>query len=512
MDRSDSTSLNASTISRNSSSSPFAYQTRLLERTSSKGGGSPLLRSNSQTGIGTLANPTVSSQPKNTRRWTHRVVNSFDTTRDVWEERAREAIFDDNLTPQTSQMKDEELSRTPAFMALRKDLSLTPEHEPTTFPNKPTTSAEYQRTPPYLKRHTMPAPITASPLSPSTTDVTLENDSSFLGNSSSSKRVCLSSAVAPHSSIPAVNAAPSLESVELPENRFQRYKTPDILSPPLQSTERSFSPPALQLPSKSSVLLNPSPLSARKRHASLNDSSVETPASQKPQRTTSSSSSALFTEKSTNHPHIPQPSPSSTHSVMSPPVYRSSYMANKKSTYGDTLGYGRRLGKHLPRIVSGDAEEPLELRQKIQGPPSDWQQPKNMPKRALEQSLSEKSWKQERVVPLVPIPNVDDVVGLPGRIQLKAPSVSSSPLPSSTFVMGSSWPDTQRHLIHAYEYLCHVGEAQQWIEGCLGEELEFGVVELEDGLRNGVVLAKLVRAFQGESAVRKIYDVRFSIP
>ena len=45
------------------------------------------------------------------------------------------------------------------------------------------------------------------------------------------------------------------------------------------------------------------------------------------------------------------------------------------------------------------------------------------------------------------------------------------------------------------------------IEGCLDEELEFGVVEMEEGLRNGVVLAKLVRVFQGESVVRRIYEV-----
>jgi Ras GTPase-activating-like protein IQGAP2/3 len=52
-----------------------------------------------------------------------------------------------------------------------------------------------------------------------------------------------------------------------------------------------------------------------------------------------------------------------------------------------------------------------------------------------------------------------------------------------------------------------VGEAQQWIEGCLGEELGFGVVEMEEGLRNGVVLARLVRYFKGASAVRKIHEV-----
>ncbi|KAG6899516.1 hypothetical protein C0993_009572 [Termitomyces sp. T159_Od127] len=389
MDRSDSTSSNTPTSSRNSSSGPFAYQTRLLERTSSKGGGSSLLRSNSQTGIGILATPTVSSTPTNTRRWTHRVVNSFDTTRDVWEERAREAIFEANLTPQTSPTRDEELSRTSAFTALRKDLSLTSEHEPMTSPTNPTTHTEHQPTPPYLKRHTMPALITASPLSPNTSGVTVENEFSFLGNSSSSKRDQLKHWIT--------------------ASNVQKHSKP---SHPSHNLRNALS----------------------------------------------------------HHQH-----------------YNS-----------------RRLGRHLPRIASGDAEEPTELQKEVQESPLDWQQ-RNPSKRAPGQSSSETIRKQERVLPLVPVPNADDVAGLPGRIQLKAPSASSSPLPSAR-LMGSSWADTQRHLIHAYEYLCHVGEAQQWIEGCLEEELEFGVVELEDGLRNGVVLAKLVRAFQGESAVRKIYD------
>lgn len=67
--------------------------------------------------------------------------------------------------------------------------------------------------------------------------------------------------------------------------------------------------------------------------------------------------------------------------------------------------------------------------------------------------------------------------------------------------------DRQRHALAAYEYLCHVGEAQQWIEGCLDEELEFGVTEMEEGLRDGVVLAKLARVFQGESVVKSIWTV-----
>lgn len=175
--------------------------------------------------------------------------------------------------------------------------------------------------------------------------------------------------------------------------------------------------------------------------------------------------------------------------------------SKKSSTYSDDLIVGRKLGRHLPRIASGDGEENWEEerrpgRQEIRD------------RRARDRNadlplLPETSRTQELV--FAGAPNTDDVAGLPGRLQLKAPS-TPSPSPSSIRL----WADTQRHLIHAYEYLCHVGEAQQWIEGCLGEELGFGVVELEDGLRNGVVLAKLVRAFHGEGAVRKIYEVRWS--
>jgi Ras GTPase-activating-like protein IQGAP2/3 len=67
--------------------------------------------------------------------------------------------------------------------------------------------------------------------------------------------------------------------------------------------------------------------------------------------------------------------------------------------------------------------------------------------------------------------------------------------------------DRQRHVLASYEYLCHVGEAQQWIEGCLDEELEFGVTEMEEGLRDGVVLAKLARVYEGEAIVKRIWTV-----
>ena len=107
--------------------------------------------------------------------------------------------------------------------------------------------------------------------------------------------------------------------------------------------------------------------------------------------------------------------------------------------------------------------------------------------------------------------NADDVAGIPRRKRLLRDTIPGNvPLPSSRLSRGL-WADVQRHLIQAYEYLCHVGEAKEWIEGCLGEELPFGVVEMEEQLRNGVALARLVRVFQGEGAVRRIYEVSLDL-
>lgn len=202
---------------------------------------------------------------------------------------------------------------------------------------------------------------------------------------------------------------------------------------------------------------------------------------------------------------------------------------------------GRRLGRHLPRIASGDAPEDEDLdvgggeQNKVEEPPPVPPLPSlpSVPS-ASEERRTRREEREARLrdqaVPPSPsfttptkhrdaglvIPGVtdaDDVTGIPGRLRLsrdKVPNTPASPLPSARLTRGL-WADVQRHLLQAYEYLCHVGEAQQWIEGCLGEELGFGVVEMEEGLRNGVVLAKLVRVFQGESAVRRIYEVKYSI-
>jgi Ras GTPase-activating-like protein IQGAP2/3 len=213
---------------------------------------------------------------------------------------------------------------------------------------------------------------------------------------------------------------------------------------------------------------------------------------------------------------------------MTPTPYRSSYMANKKdksSMYGSEIVVGRRLGRHLPRIASGDADEDW-VAEEPPAPPSpvlERREEESTPTRpsarerrvgAFEQ-LDASPVRTPRRLSTVSVPaspgGGDEVTGVAGRLRLsrdKAPSVPATPMsaniPKSRWGL---WADTQRHLIQAYEYLCHVGEAQQWIEGCLGEELGFGVVEMDEGLRNGVVLAKLVRVFKGEGAVRRIHEV-----
>lgn len=92
--------------------------------------------------------------------------------------------------------------------------------------------------------------------------------------------------------------------------------------------------------------------------------------------------------------------------------------------------------------------------------------------------------------------DVQDVTGLTGRLKLQ--KISENTLNSR------NWMDKQRQYLQAYEYLCHVGEAKEWIEGCLGKTIA-AVVDLEESLRNGVVLAELARTFM-PALVPRIFD------
>ncbi|XP_034240421.1 ras GTPase-activating-like protein IQGAP1 [Thrips palmi] len=65
--------------------------------------------------------------------------------------------------------------------------------------------------------------------------------------------------------------------------------------------------------------------------------------------------------------------------------------------------------------------------------------------------------------------------------------------------------DTRKRNI-AYEYLCHLEEAKVWMEAVLGEKLP-PAAQLEEGLRNGVYLARLSHILTPEEVpLNRIYD------
>ena len=354
-------------------------------------------------------------------------------------------------------------------------------------------------TPKYLKRQTMPAPIVASQLSPNNTGISVEVDSPL---STTPHRIRMPQELPRNANTTETSPSPSA-NISSP---------PSIISPPIRRANtlnlisNSNSNEKLQSVGSISPVKSDSP-KIPSFHISYSERSRQTTDSHTNHRPLSWTGS--LRSKTDIVPPERQSSPTKSptaSSVMHPTPYRSSYLTNKKSgSYGEALSAGsrRKLGNHLPRIASGDgddswtagespAKKDTELAPRLD-------KRKSLRDRDFNIDMERHDSTQAGVV--------DGVAGLPGRLHLKAPNDAlSNPTPSSRF-LGGSWADRQRHLIQAYEYLCHVGEAQQWIEGCLGEELEFGVVELEDGLRNGVVLAKLVRAFHGESAVRRIYEV-----
>ncbi|KAK9239923.1 hypothetical protein V1525DRAFT_338448 [Lipomyces kononenkoae] len=92
----------------------------------------------------------------------------------------------------------------------------------------------------------------------------------------------------------------------------------------------------------------------------------------------------------------------------------------------------------------------------------------------------------------------EDVAGLQGRIRLQKTRDTET---SSR--ISRNWMDKQRKAVQAYEYLCHIGEAKEWIEACIGEPIP-EVVELEESLRNGVILAQLAKVF-APHLVKKIF-------
>ncbi|RKP27978.1 hypothetical protein SYNPS1DRAFT_26408 [Syncephalis pseudoplumigaleata] len=100
------------------------------------------------------------------------------------------------------------------------------------------------------------------------------------------------------------------------------------------------------------------------------------------------------------------------------------------------------------------------------------------------------------------IEDAEDVAGMHGRIRLQRHDYSGRR--DSQLLRPSAWMDFERRKLQAYEYLCHIGEAKEWIESCIGEELP-PIVTLDERLRDGVILAKLIRHFEPD-CVPKIFE------
>ncbi|KAJ1918752.1 iqgap- protein [Tieghemiomyces parasiticus] len=95
-------------------------------------------------------------------------------------------------------------------------------------------------------------------------------------------------------------------------------------------------------------------------------------------------------------------------------------------------------------------------------------------------------------------PDSPDVAGLRGRYRLQR-HVSQEGSPR--YIRNGNWCDLERRKLQAYEYLCHIGEAKEWIEACIKEEIP-PAERLEEALRDGVVLAKLARTFDPDAVPR----------
>ena len=100
-----------------------------------------------------------------------------------------------------------------------------------------------------------------------------------------------------------------------------------------------------------------------------------------------------------------------------------------------------------------------------------------------------------------------EVVGLHGRRKLQR---SDTAKPGNTVAIakkngygweGRNWMDKQRQFLQAYEYLCHIGEAKEWIEDILQRPIP-AIVQLEEALRDGVTLAEIVDALYPERRIR----------
>ncbi|TLD16980.1 uncharacterized protein PgNI_00292 [Pyricularia grisea] len=98
-----------------------------------------------------------------------------------------------------------------------------------------------------------------------------------------------------------------------------------------------------------------------------------------------------------------------------------------------------------------------------------------------------------------------EVVGLKGRRRLQRADRSNAgrlgQKSSGYGWEGRNWMDKQRQFLQAYEYLCHIGEAKEWIEDVINKSIG-EIVKLEEELRNGETLAEVVQALNPDRRYR----------
>ncbi|KAI0021129.1 hypothetical protein F4780DRAFT_300942 [Xylariomycetidae sp. FL0641] len=98
-----------------------------------------------------------------------------------------------------------------------------------------------------------------------------------------------------------------------------------------------------------------------------------------------------------------------------------------------------------------------------------------------------------------------EVAGLRGRRRLQRAGTADGTLKGGRSdrygFEGRNWMDKQRQFLQAYEYLCHIGEAKEWIEDIIHRQIP-PIVELEQALRDGVTLAEVVEALNPDRRYR----------
>jgi Ras GTPase-activating-like protein IQGAP2/3 len=96
-----------------------------------------------------------------------------------------------------------------------------------------------------------------------------------------------------------------------------------------------------------------------------------------------------------------------------------------------------------------------------------------------------------------------EVAGLRGRRKLqRTDKTAGGRGPRTNYGWeGRNWMDKQRRFLQAYEYLCHIGEAKEWIEDVIQQTLP-PIVELEEALRDGVTLAEVVESLNPDRRYR----------